>query len=160
MTDPERIQLAPVRASFRTVGWVSGLAHAVGFLIALSATEPKSLTLIFFGIFTLFGAALSFAGHRHALRTVRAAPPVGGVIVPARFPARSIMIRVGLTVFIVALSVVGNLSASVLGVGLGSSFASLWGARKIAEFERDDGRRVVRKVGRVGSGDVILYASP
>ncbi|HEV2125718.1 MAG TPA: hypothetical protein VGW38_23435 [Chloroflexota bacterium] len=79
---------------------------------------------------------------------------------PAQFPTRSIMIRVGLTVFIVALSVVGNLSPSVLGVGLGSSFGSLWGARKIAEFERDDGRRVVRKVGRVGSGDVILYASP
>ncbi len=70
------------------------------------------------------------------------------------------MIRVGVTVFIVALSVVGNFSASVLGVGLGSSFGSLWGARKIAEFERDDGRRVVRKVGPPGGGDFILYASP
>ena len=160
MTEPEHIQLAPVRESFQTVGLVSGLANAVGFLLALPATEPKGLTVIFFGIFTLFGAALSFAAHRHALRTVRAPPPLGGVKVPAQFPTRSIMIRVGVTVFIVALSVVGNFSASVLGVGLGSSFGSLWGARKIAEFERDDGRRVVRKVGPPGGGDFILYASP
>lgn len=72
MTEPEHIQLAPVRESFPTVGLVSGLANAVGFLLALHTTEPKGLTVIFFGNLTLFGAALSLAARRHALRTVRA----------------------------------------------------------------------------------------
>jgi len=87
------------------------------------------------------------------------APP-GAVVVPAPFPTRNVLASIGVTVLFVVQSMMGRFSASILGLGFGSSFGLFWSAWKVAQFERDDGRRILREVGPWLGGGSSLYAGP
>lgn len=154
------MELVPARPRLLVHGWVSLSTHAVGFLVALPFAERPLLTLVFFVGFAVVGASLAFAGHRYALKRVSVPLPPGAAIVPARFPSAIDVATAGVTAAIVALSLFGILSAGFLGFGFGSSFAALWAASKIAEFERGGNRQVLRKVGPQVDGDPGLYTTP
>ncbi|MDQ6838522.1 MAG: hypothetical protein M3137_09395 [Actinomycetota bacterium] len=157
---PEVVQLVPVRRRYLVVGWVSLSTHAPGFLVALPFAPRKVLALVLFGVLALLGACVTFAGNRYALKRVMVPPPPGAVVVPAPFPTLNVLATIGVTVLLVASSVMGRFSASILGIGFGSSFGLFWSAWKVAQFERDDGRRILREVGSWLDGASALYAGP
>jgi hypothetical protein len=160
LIESERVHLVPVRSRYLALGSVGFLTYAVGFLVALPFARKVVLTLVLFGILTILGAAVSFAGYRKALKTVVVPPPPGAIIGPARFPTSSVLTIVGIAGAIVLASVVGTVGASVLGFGFGSSVPILWAARKVTQFERRDGRRILRTVGTRFRGEPGLYAGP
>ncbi|MCA1703603.1 MAG: hypothetical protein LC808_10250 [Actinobacteria bacterium] len=160
MTEPDRVELVPARARLLIQGWVTLSTHAVGLLVALPFADRPALTLGLFGGVAVLFAAISFAGHRYALRRVSVPPPLGAVKLRNRFPTATDVATAGIAVLIVGLSMFGIVSAAILGIGFGSSFATLWAASKIAEFERDSQQRVLRKVGPRFGGDPGLYATP
>lgn len=162
MIEPGVIELVPLRSRYLIVGWVGLSAHAVGFMVALPFARRAVLSVVVFGVLAVLGGGLVFAAYRRALRRVVVPLPPGAIILPARFPTRHVAASVGITAVIVASSVARNFGGSVLGVGFGTSLATLWAARKITEFERDDhnGRRILWKLGPRRRAEPGLYAGP
>ncbi len=160
MTELDHVELVPARPRLLAAGCVGLSTHTVGFVAALPYAERRTLTLGVFGGLAVLGAGISFVGHRYALRRVIVPPPPGAGTVPARFPTAGDLATAGVAAVIVALSIFGTLSASILGFGFGSSFVTFWAASKVAEFERAGGGRVLRKIGPRFDGDPGLYAAP
>lgn len=160
MTEPDPVELVPARAILLNHGWVTLATHAVAFFAVLPFADRAPLTVGFFGGAAVLSAAISFGGHRYALRRVSIPPPPGAVVLPARFPSAADVATAGMAVLIAGLSVFGVISAAILGFGFGSSFATLWAASKIAEFERESQQRVLRRVGPRFGGEQGLWAAP
>jgi len=153
MIEPGVIELVPLRPRYLIVGWVGLTTHAVG-LVALPFARRAVLSVVVFGILAVLGGALVFAAYRQALRRVVVPLPPGAIILPALFPTGHVAASVGITAVILASSVARNFGGSVLGVGFGTSLATLWAAHKITQFEGDDhdGRRILWKLGPRRSG--------
>jgi pimeloyl-ACP methyl ester carboxylesterase len=153
----ERVELAAVRAPFSVAGWV-GLGVDAGAVVAALALARRPAPVL--GLFLLnatVSAAISLATWRRGLRRVVAPVPVGAVVIPARFLSARLLGSVLATVAVLALSIHGVVSPGVLGAGVGAEVGLLWSARKIGEFERRDGRQVVRATRR-RRGQPALYA--
>jgi len=152
------IELSPVRPTLVAKGWLILISHAAALLIALPFVDRPVLTLIFFGANALAFGLLSLLTWRYVLKRVAVPPPVDAVIVAERFNTPRQAVSIVLSVGIVALAVTRLVSPALLGVGFGSAIGYLWGARKIRQFERDDGRQVLRRTGQRTKGEPYLYA--
>lgn len=153
-----RVELSPARPSFSVAGWV-GLLFDVGSVLVAVALVRRPATML--GLFVLnaaVSAAIALATWRRGLRRVVAPVPGDAVVVPARFLTARLVGSVLGTGSTVALAVLGVVSPAVLGAGVGAEVGLLWSARKISQFERDDGRRVLRAVRR-RPGQPALYAA-
>jgi len=152
-----RLELAAVRAPFSVAGWV-GLGVDAGAVLAAAALVPRPVPVL--GLFVLnagVSGVASVAIWRRSLRRVVAPIPVGAVVIPSRFLSARLLGSVLATAAVLALSIRGVVSPGVLGAGVGAEVGLLWSARKIGEFERRDGRRVVRATRR-RRGQPALYA--
>lgn len=155
----ERVELSPVRAVFSVAGWV-GLAFDIGgVLVALTFVRRPLAMLGLFVVNSSLSGAISLATWRRGLRRVVVPIPHGAIVIPARFPTARLLASVLTTGTLLALSFHGFVSPAVLGAGVGAEVGLLWSARKISEFERDDGRRVLRSTRR-RRGQPALYAAP
>jgi hypothetical protein len=157
MTGGPRIELAPARASFSAAGWV-GLVFDVGAIaaaLALVRRPPAMLALLVAN--AMVSAAIAVATWRRGLRRVVAPVPPGAVVLPGRFVSTRLVGSIVGTATTLTLAVLGIVSPAVLGAGIGAEVGLLWSARKISQFERDDGRRVLRAVRR-RPGQPALYA--
>lgn len=156
MTEPV-IQLAPARASFSAAGWV-GLVVDAGAIVAAVAVVSRPMTMLaLVAANALVSAAIALATWRRGLRRVVAPVPPDAVVIPGRVVSARLVGSVVATAVTVTLVVLGVVSPAVLGAGVGAEVGLLWSARKISQFERDDGRRVLRAVRR-RRGQPALYA--
>ena len=155
----ERVVLAPARPSFSVAGWV-GLAFDVGALLLALLFVPRPWAVL--GLFALNAAmssAIALVTWRRGLRRVVAPVPERAVVVPPRFTTARLVGSVLATATTLGLSAAGVVSPAVLGAGVGAEVGLLWSAMKIAEFERTDGRRILRATRR-RPGEPALYAAP
>ena len=159
MTGSEPVELAPARPAFSTAGWV-GLAFDVGGVAValLFLREPASMLALFVAN-AVMSSAISLISWRRGLRRVVAPVPDRAVVVPARFASARLVGSVLATGTTLALAMAGLVSPAVLGAGVGAEVGLLWSARKISQFEREDGRRVLRATRRRWR-QPALYAAP
>jgi hypothetical protein len=152
-----RLELSPMRSTLAATGWFMLLSHGAGLLVTLPSDPRPAVTLGLFAANALLFGVLSLVGWRYALKRVVSPLPSGAVVVPERVATRRQVTSVLLGMVIVALAVTRVLTPAVLGIGFGGALGLLSGARKVKQFERDDGRQVLRKAGwRAGD----LYAAP
>jgi hypothetical protein len=152
------VELSPAGRAFSVAGWAGLAFDTGGVLVALTFVRRPLAVLALFAANAALSAGISLATWRRGLRRVVAPVPSGAVVVPARFPTARLLGSVVTTVAMVALSAHGVVSPALLGAGVGAEVGLLWSARKIAEFERDDGRRVLRATRR-RPGQPALYAA-
>lgn len=155
---PDRVELSPARPAFSLAGWV-GLAFDLGaVMVALAFVSRSAAVLGLFVANALMSGAISLATWRRGLRRVVAPVPHGAVLVPGRYLTARLIGSVVATGTTLVLASTGVVSPAVLGAGVGAEVGLLWSAKKISEFERDDGRRVLRATRR-RRGQPALYAA-
>jgi hypothetical protein len=103
-------------------------------------------------------SAAGWVGLVADVGAVVAPVPAGAVVVPGRVVSARLVGSILAAAITVALAVIGLVSPAVLGAGVGAEVGLLWRARKISQFEREDGRRVLRAVRRRW-GQPALYAA-
>jgi hypothetical protein len=158
VTGKQKVELAPARAAFSAAGWV-GLVFDVGAVaVAVAVLGGPVMTLGLLLANAVVSGALALAVWRRGLRRVVAPVPCNAVVVPGRFLSSRLVGSVLGTGSALTLVMLGVVSPAVLGAGVGAEVGLLWSARKIAQFERDDGRRVLRAVRR-RPGQPALYAA-
>lgn len=155
----EPVELAPARAAFSLAGLV-GLGFDVGggLVALLFVSRPAPMLMLFAGNAILPGV-VSLATWRRGLRRVVVPIPHRAVVVASGFPTARLVGSVLATVTTLGLSIAGVVSPAVLGAGVGAEVGLLWSAWKIREFERADGRQVLRATHR-RRGEPALYAAP
>ena len=156
----DRLELAPIRSELVAAGWFGLLSHGAGLLVSLPFVDRQTLTLALFGVNVVLFGVLCLLGWRYGLKRVVAPPPPQAVLVPERLAAPRRVVFALVTMAVVVAVVAGLLNPSILGIGFGGAIGLLWSARKVGQFERDDGRRVFRRVGRRSSGEPYLFAGP
>jgi len=159
VTAAEPVELAPARPSFSTAGWVGLAFDAGGVLVALVFVRHPASMLALFAANAAMSSAISLATWRRGLRRVVAPVPDRAVVVPARFASARLVASVVATATTLTLALAGLVSPAVLGAGVGAEVGLLWSARKISQFERQDGRRVLRATRRRWR-QPALYAAP
>lgn len=152
------VELAPARGAFSVAGWVGLAFDGAGLLGALFLVRRPMQLLGFFALNVALSGAISLATWRHGLRRVVAPIPHRAVVVPGRLLSARLVGSVVATTTTLALAYLGLLSPAVLGAGVGAEAGLLWSAWKISEFERDDGRRILRATHR-RRGEPALYAA-
>ena len=156
----ERLELSPIRLELVAAGWFGLLSHGAGLLVSLPFVDRTTLTLALFGANVVLFGVLSLLAWRYALRRVVAPPPPQAVLVPERLASSRRVLPALATLAVIVAVVAGLLNPAILGIGFGGAIGLLWSARKVRRFERDDGRRVFRRVGRRSSGEPYLFAGP
>ncbi len=153
------VELAPARPAFSVAGWV-GLAFDVGaLLLALVFVRRPWAVLGLFVVNAAISGAVAVVTWRRGLRRVVAPIPDRAVLVPPRLATARLVGSVLATATTLGLSLAGVVSPAVLGSGVGAEVGLLWSAMKIADFERTDGRRILRATRR-RRGEPALYAAP
>ncbi len=158
----DSLELMPVRRGLVISALVEILAHAGGLAVSLPFYGRRSPTFIV-GLSAALAAVVGLVGWvswRYALRRVVAPPPRPAVIVSEEFPVRDVLWSVGWACLLIVASLTGLLSPAFFGPGIGTGMAKLWSARKIGEFERSAGRRVLGSPRRSpwGREHLTLYA--
>lgn len=153
----ERVELTAVRVPFSVAGWVGLGLDAGAVLVALALVRRPVPVLGLFVLNATVSGAISLATWRRGLRRVAAPIPAGAVVIAPRVLSARLLGSVLATAAVLVLSIHGVVSPGVLGAGVGAEVGLLWSARKIGEFERRDGRRVVRATRR-RRGQPALYA--
>ena len=153
-----RVELAPVRGAFYVAGWV-GLAFDIGAVaVAVLLVRHPAPMLEWFAANVTLSGAISLATWRRGLRRVVAPIPHGAVVVPGTVLSARLIGSVLATTTTMTLALLGLVSPAVLGAGVGAEVGLLWSAWKVGEFEREDGRRVLRATHR-RRGEPALYAA-
>jgi hypothetical protein len=154
----EPVELAPAHRAFSLAGWVGLAFDAAGLAVALFVVRRPVPMLGFFAVNGAVSAAISLVTWRRGLRRVVAPLPHRAVVVPGRFPGGRLAGSMFATATTLVLAGLGIVSPAVLGAGVGAEVGLLWSARKIGEFEREDGRRILRATRR-RLGEPALYAA-
>jgi len=154
----ERVELAPARAAFSVAGRVGLVVDTIGVLVAVFLVRKPLPMLGWFAANVALSGAISLMTWRRGLRRVVAPVPPLALVVPGRFGNARLVGSLLATATTLTLAVLGLVSPAVLGAGVGAEVGLLWSAWKIREFERDDGRRILRAVHR-RRGDPALYAA-
>ncbi|MDQ6946707.1 MAG: hypothetical protein M3256_10670 [Actinomycetota bacterium] len=141
------LELIPLRRGLLISASVEILTHVGGLAVTVPFYHRRSVTLVL-GLGVGLAAAtglLSWLAWRTGLRRVVAPPPQEARIVSDAFPLRDVLWTLGWTSLLIVASLAHVLSPAFFGVGTGAGLAKLWSVRKIGEFERADGRRVLRR---------------